>query len=151
MDQNRLALLMNEIDRQGGINDFSAPSPAVPIDLFFQGNDDPGSIGCNIPDDEYPGIGKFYEVLKSIQIRNDVQAVLVRIYEVEDGMWPFSDEVYILTSASLEEVKSWVADLFPAEVYGDSERNDGKDWESVKPLSGPDLLPGMNAFYVWWD
>lgn len=33
---------------------------AVPLDLFFEGNDDPGSIGCNLSDPR-PNIQQFYQ------------------------------------------------------------------------------------------
>lgn len=151
MIKSKAEALIKEIEQQGGTEDFNAPRPAVSVDLFFKDNDDPGSLGCNIPEDEYPGLHKFYEVLKEIRSRDDVQDVLMKIYEVEDDFWPFSDEVYILTSASLNEVESWVKELLPSKVYSDDNRTDGKDWKSIRPPKGPDLLQGMRAYYVWWD
>ena len=39
----------------------------VPIDRFFAGNDDLGSIGCNL--DPHPGIDRFRQVLTGLLAR----------------------------------------------------------------------------------
>ena len=46
----------------------------------FEGNDDLGSIGCNLLD--HPGPAHFYEVLRSIRDRSEVHGVWVGITEV---------------------------------------------------------------------
>jgi hypothetical protein len=48
----------------------------------------------------------FYEVLRGIRTKPDVQNVLVRVCEYGDpNSWPYTDTVYILTSAQLSEVQ----------------------------------------------
>src|SRR3954453_1549975 len=71
----------------------SVPDPIVPIDRFFDGNDDPGSIGCNLI--EHPGINQFREVLVGLTQRADVEAVYAQIAELDPGedSWPFTDTV----------------------------------------------------------
>jgi hypothetical protein len=151
MDNKKRLELIQEIERQGSVNDYAARSPAVSVEAFFDGNDDLGSIGCNIPNDEHPGLHKFNEVLRKINKRKDVQCVLIKIYDIEEGAWPFSDEVYILSSASLGEVREWIEELCPSNVYDDLTRNDGKTWKAIKPHNGPELQEGMKAYYIWWD
>jgi hypothetical protein len=121
------------------------PLPLVSLEDFFYGNEDYGSIGCNIP--EHPGPQVFFEILKRIRLRDDVQDVLVEINEVEESdetMWPFADRVYILTSGSKEEVEGWAAPLMPDEIeegyaYGEH------------TASAPALKQGMKIYSVWWD
>jgi hypothetical protein len=68
------------------------PEPWIAsIDVFFDGNDDYGSIGCNLAD--HPGIDVFREVLLGILDRADVAAVYAQISEIDPGeeYWPFAD------------------------------------------------------------
>ena len=116
---------------------------AVSLEDFFTGNDDLGSIGCNLGD-EQPPIGRFYESLLEIRNRPNVQDVLVRIYAQEDpDSWPYTDTVYIISSATAEEIESWVSDLLPDEI--------APEWIYGKPPAAPDLHAGMTACSVWWD
>jgi len=41
-----LSDLLAEIDRRGGYETGVGPEPVVSLELFFEGNDDLGSIGC---------------------------------------------------------------------------------------------------------
>ena len=50
--------------------------PVVTLEDFFEGNQDEASIGCNLVD--HPGVDRFYETLRGIRDRADVQDVLVR-------------------------------------------------------------------------
>lgn len=116
---------------------------AVSLEDFFQGNDDLGSIGCNLGD-EQPPISQFFRILTKIRSKSEVQDVLVRIYEYDDpDSWPYADTVYIITSASLEQVKQWIYELQPGEV------NPG--WMYGRPAAAPKVLAGMTPYSVWWD
>ena len=139
------------IPKSGTIEDFIAdtnkptePSPVVSLEDFFEGNRDLGSIGCNLTD--HPGISKFYEVLKGIRSKDNVQDVLVEIYSIDDrhGMWPNSEIVYIITSANQTDVEKWMKPLKPDEIF--------EGWSSKKPPSAaPKLKDGMNVYAAWWD
>src|SRR6266496_334692 len=81
------------------------PSPLVTLEEFFIGNDDYGSIGCNLT----PMLGPqfFFEKLKFIRSQPSVQDVLVEVIEVEEEdptMWPFADRVYVFTDRTPEDV-----------------------------------------------
>ena len=118
--------------------------PVVTLEAFFVGNDDPGSIGCNLSD--HPGTDEFYRVLRSVRTRPDVQDILIEIYEVDEDdleLWPFSERVYIFTSASQAEVEGWVAPLQPDEV--------AEGWRDGIPDAAPDLECGIKVYGVWWD
>jgi hypothetical protein len=117
--------------------------PTLTLEEFFEGNSDLGSIGCNLPD--HPGVDCFYDVLRTIRARGDVQDVLVGISEdMGDEEWPFSDSVYILTSAPAEEVARWVAPLQP-DPLGEP------GYFPAPPPEAPQLKPGYVAYTVWWD
>lgn len=115
----------------------------VSLEDFFTGNDDLGSIGCNLGDDQ-PSIQDFFETLKEIRSKPQVQDVLVRIYDYDDpASWPYTDTVYVLTSAPLDEVEEWVAPLHPDEVH--------VEWMYGKPGAAPEMKKGVTPFSVWWD
>jgi hypothetical protein len=143
MDLKLRAKLIETIKQQG-LPTGKGPVPVVTLEEFFTGNDDLGSIGCNLM--EHPGTGAFYETLRAIRSRPEVQDVLVGIYEVEEAdesMWPFSEHVYILTSAPQTEIESWMVALQPDEI--------GQGYTFGTPRAAPELKPGMHPWTAWWD
>ena len=81
------------------------PPQIVPIERFLDGNDDIGSIGCNLM--EHPGIDAFRHAFTELQRRPDVQAIYARISELDpgDGSWPFTDTVLVIGSIPVEELQ----------------------------------------------
>src|SRR4051794_17143456 len=115
MDAHKRGLLIEAIKQQGWPNP-SHQLPIVSLEEFFTGNDDEGSLGCNLID--HPGMRFFYDTLRTIREKPMVQEVLIEIAEVEESdesMWPFSECVYILTSASQADVEAWMEPLQPDE------------------------------------
>ena len=116
------------------------------LEDFFTENGDYGSIGCNLS--AHPGPLAFFKTFKEIRDRAAVQDVFVEINEMvgdeEDPQtWPFSDRVYILTSARLEDVKEWVAKMQPDEV--------DEGWGNGVPANAPTLRNGVKVYGIWWD
>jgi len=141
--------LIEKIRKQGNLNDPKAPPILVTLEDFFDGNDDVGSITANLTDS--PGPQRFCEVLKGIRSKPGVEDVLVRIRMVEsDDSWPYSDTIYVLTTAKSEEVKAWVKELRPDEVYDSTARGLVPDWPPDMPFPRP-LSAGVRIVYVWWD
>jgi hypothetical protein len=133
--------LRAEIARQGWAED--GPEPVVSLELFFDGNDDPASIGCNLPD--HPGSARFYDVLCSIRDRPEVDSVWVGISDLmAPDEWPFSDHVYVVTRASPTEVGSWAADLSP-------ERPGDAWWNGEPPFQEIRIQPPARLVTLWWD
>src|SRR5688572_12361993 len=116
----------------------------VSVDAFFEGNDDEGSIGCNL--DPHPGLERFRSVLKGVRDRPEVQDVFVGVSEVpdrDDDSWPFSESVFVLTSAPRSKVATWMRALEPDEVDAPPAGLE------VGPL--PTSRPGMKLTWIWWD
>ena len=93
------------------------PEPqVVPIGRFFDGNDDLGSIGCNL--DPHPGIDRFRQVLTGLLARPDVQAVYARIAELDpgEGYWPFTDMVLVVGPVPADDLRAAVSGLHPDDV-----------------------------------
>jgi hypothetical protein len=71
-----------------GLPDPGRPLPLVTLERFFVGNDDYGSIGCNLT----PMLGPqfFFEQLKLIRSQPNVQEVFVEITDVAKDLntWP---------------------------------------------------------------
>lgn len=117
--------------------------PVVSLELFFEENNDIGSIGCNLLD--HPGIEKFYSILKQIRNKTNVQDVLVEIMEYDEGdeIWPFSERVYILTDAEEDEVIKWVKQLEISEI--------SQGYMYGQPKVAPKLREGYKVYSLWWD
>ena len=119
------------------------PEPQlVLIDQFFEGNDDEGSIGCNLA--PHPGIGVFREKLLGLAKRPEVTAVYALITELDPGddSWPFSDTVVVTGTLTPEALQTAIAVLQPDEVgpadpdaIGTSLSQEDKD----------------RALVAWWD
>src|SRR5215468_12719267 len=93
------------------------PEPqTVPIEEFFDGNDDEASIGCNLVD--HPGIHVFRSVLLGILGRTDVVAAYVQISEVDPGeeSWPFADWVFVVGTISRNDLANALRPLQPDDV-----------------------------------
>ena len=136
--------LLAEIERQGGFVSGDGPEPVVSLESFFEGNDDPGSIGCNLID--HPGAQQFYAVLRGVRERSEVHDVWIGISEVlGDDEWPFSDHVYVVTSASPDDVLRWTVALKPEPEAASGWWN---DVPPAKPIPTPE---GMNVLTLWWD
>jgi hypothetical protein len=142
MDKTKRFELIEKVKQQG-IYSRNLPDPVVSLEDFFTGNDDPGSIGCNT---DHSGPKFFKEPLLAIRAKPNVQDVLIEIYEVEEEdetIWPFSERIYILTSASREEVQGWLAPLTPDSVE--------EGFAFGVPIAAPPLWPDVKVYAVWWD
>jgi len=135
VDQEKSDALKRELESQ--------PEPQmVPIDRFFDGNDDEGSIGCNLV--PHPGIGLFRETLLGLLQRPDVAAVYALITELDpsDDAWPFSDTVVVTGTLTSEALKAAIAALQPDEVGPADPDALGTS------LSHADR---SSALVAWWD
>lgn len=128
--------------RNGDPNEPSTPRPLLTLDEFFDGNTVAGSIGCNL--DPTPTPAEFRELLESIRVRADVADVRVQITMFDDPDWPFSDTVWIITSAPPEQVRSW----FPQELAPDDLWADFPADQSFEECKVP---AGHRAVACWWD
>jgi hypothetical protein len=114
----------------------------VPIDRFFDGNDDEGSIGCNL--EPHPGVSLFKETLLGLTRRPDVVAVHAVIAEADPGedAWPFTDTVLVVGTLDSESLAAAVSELEPDEV--------GPADADAISVAGR-IPPGASAFVIWWD
>jgi hypothetical protein len=124
--------------------DFSdQPEPqVVPIAHFFDGNDDLGSIGCNL--DPHPGIERFRTVLTGLLARPDVKAVYAQISELDpgEGSWPFTDTVLVAGTIPANALRQAVEVLQPDEVCA-------ADQFGVSPSIGE--RHASPVMVIWWD
>jgi hypothetical protein len=132
-----------------------AAYPVVPLDLYFEGNEDPASFAPNL--DPHPGIPRIYAVLAGIAQRTDVSAVVVQIDEVLDPpAWPYAAAVYVITSSDAAEVHHWAASIEPDELSPDSEENYGwlgyADRDRATPPPGaPEVPERYRPVTLFWD
>lgn len=123
------------------------PPPVVTLEEFFEGNPDPYSIAVNLAD--HPGLLFFYERLKAIRAREDVQDVFVNIYDLSDiifnreGGWPYSENTHILTSAPEEAVQRWAEELLSDGA--------GEGWPYGESSIVPVPKPGFKWWWLSWD
>lgn len=90
----------------------------VPVEEFFDGNDDLGSIGCNLV--EHPGIDVFRDTLIGIARRADVVVVYAAIAEVDpgEGSWPFADTIFVVGTIPRGELAEILAVAARRNRYG---------------------------------
>jgi hypothetical protein len=93
------------------------PEPwLVPIDRFFDGNDDAGCIGWRVT--PYPGIEIFRDLLTGLSRHPKVQAAYARLVELElnEAVWPSADLIFVVGTISADEVRNILGPLHPREV-----------------------------------
>lgn len=114
----------------------------VAIETFFDGNDDLGSIGCNLM--QHPGIDVFRSTFERIANRPDVEAIYAQIAEADPGedCWPFADTIFVIGSIPIGELASELAALEPDEV------GSATDFGMPPELEGKHASPVLAA---WWD
>ena len=115
----------------------------VSLEDFFEGNNDQESIAPHIFDAERTSPQIFYRKLSELKNLDQVDDVFVRIQDVEDSDWPFTDTVYIISKLSVEEIRSKLTDLHPDEIY--------EEWMYGQPINAPEVKDGFSIFSVWWD
>ncbi len=148
---NNRAKLLIKIFEQGfrtpGLS-HSQPPPVVTLEDFFEENPRKVSIAPNLGND-HPGLDFFYERLKNIRAREDVQEVLINIYDLSDIIfnntngWPYAENVHFLTSASKETVKSWTQELFASGII--------EDWPYGKSAFAIDSHDDFKWWSIAWD
>jgi hypothetical protein len=142
-DETLRQALIEKVRQQGEPDPAQRRGPVVSLEDFFTGNNDLGSIGCNLL--VHPGMATFYRILQEVRNCSEVQDVLIGITDLEDteGVWPFSDSVYILTRVPARKVARWLRRLHPDEVA---------DAPAASPPERlPDLLPDHAVLLAWWD
>lgn len=137
-----LERITERVGRHGDVNDRETPRPLLTLSEFFEGNDVIGSIGCNLIPTPVPA--QFYDLLKRIASRDDVADVRVQVTMFDAPEWPFSDTVWIITSASTEAVVDW----FEEAVRPDECRAGWLGDLKFEPCPVP---PGMQPIGCWWD
>lgn len=63
---------------------------------------------------------------------------MIEIYEVEEGVWPFSEKIRIVTKLNLEDLEYITEELCYDEIWK----------EEISNVSVPD---GYTAYSLWWD
>lgn len=133
--------ITERVNRLGHPDEPDTPRPLLTVDEFFDGNAEVGSIGCNL--DSAPTPDEFHALFRTIAQRQDVLDIRVQITAFDVPEWPFSDTVYIMTSAAPDEVATW----FPEHLKPD-ETWMGFGDQSFERYQIPD---GVQPVACWWD
>lgn len=133
--------ITERVKRLGHPDEPDTPRPLLTIDEFFEGNTEVGSMGCNL--DSAPAPEAFYSLFRTIAQRPDVKDIRVQITAFDVPEWPFSDTVYIMTSATPEEVAGW----FPEHLKPD------ETWVGFvdQPYEPYQIPNGARPIGCWWD
>lgn len=136
-----LQRITERVGRLGHPDDPDTPRPLLSVEDFFVGNTTTGSIGCNLESAPAPDV--FHTLFNSILQRPDVSDIRVQVTMFDDPEWPFSDTVYVMTTATPEEVMSWFPEaLRPDETWA------GFSDQAFEPY---DVPTGMHPIGCWWD
>jgi hypothetical protein len=135
--------ITQRVNRHGDVNEPATRRPLLTLDEFFEGNDVDGSIGCNL--NPMPAPAEFRVLLERIAARRDVADVRVQITMFDDpDSWPFSDTVWVITSASASDVAAW----FDEDVRPD---NCWEGWTDGTAFEQCEVPAGMRPVACWWD
>ncbi len=124
------------------------PAPTVSLDLYFEGNNQEGSIAPNQWGEGRPSVAEMYGRFKAIADRPDVQVVLVGLhFDWNDDQfpedWPPAENIHIYSSATEAEVGEWVDGLHCDGV--------GAGWPYGEPRNAPKPKEGFTVYTVFWD
>ena len=139
-----LERITERVSRNGDVNSEATPRPVLTLAEFFEGNNEPGTICCNL--ESQPTAADVYQRLKDIAARPNVADVRVVVTQFDVPEWPFSDTVLVITSEPPEEVRKWFDEEFHLSEcwtgeYGDVETN-------VEPYPVPE---GMKTVVCQWN
>lgn len=119
----------------------------LPPSLYFDGYDEPE---CTIAANNIEPIStsRFLSRLQEIQQRPDVSAVFIRFYDYDDAeqsedCWINSDSIYLVTTASLQDVKEWFRDFEVTDVWAEG--------DCSRFIGLPGISDGSRLVAVWWD
>lgn len=119
----------------------------ISLNDYFRGNDEDNCIilantSVNLSSKE------FEKFLRALKRKDNVMDVFIRFYDYEDAVcyedaWINSDTVFVITSADIQEVKSWFQELEPSSVNEEMCLN--------KVVNSPYIPEGYRIINVWWD
>lgn len=139
-----LQRVTRRVFKNGNPEDREVPTPLLTPEEFFAGNDEVGSIGCNLPSVPHPN--RFAQVLEGIREREDVSDIYVQVTCVDSPgeEWPFSDTIWIMTSEDPATVRSWLPDdLAPDECW--------QGWIKGYKYEPVEIAPGHHPVAIWYD
>ena len=137
-----LERITKRVNRNGDPDDPRTPTALLTLAEFFDGNDVVGSIGCNLIPTPTPA--EMREVLEGILERPDVKDIRVQVTMFDDPEWPFSDTVWLMTSAPTSEIAGW----FPDDLAPDDVWEGWQEGVSYEPYEVPE---GVRPVACWWD
>jgi hypothetical protein len=138
----RIDEITERVNRNGDVNDLQTPRPLLTLEEFFDGNDVVGCICCNLLPTPTPA--EVFENLKGIRARPDVADVRVQVTMFDSPDWPFSDTVWVMSSAAPDAVKSWFEAAFTPDECA-------AGWVPGTTYEPMDVPAGMQPIYCWWD
>ena len=136
-------ILASKLAVCGELDQSQRVSPALTLEEFFDGNNDEGSIGCNLL--PHPGLAAFRQIFSSLRENPDVADIRFPVVEWGDDLdWPFTDKAFVVTKLQANEVRRRVASLSPDEV-GEL------DCAEFKNFDGLVVPTGFHVVLIWWD
>lgn len=116
--------------------------PLVSLEEYFEGAEDTAGLLCNSmaePDNE-----TVLRTFLSIRDLPEVYDIRVAITQCDDGEWPFSDKVVVVTNADNEMVLTWLPEGFEPD----------RIWEGYSDELKSEVIeapPGYRAVWLWYD
>ena len=139
-----LARVTRRAMRNGDPGHKNVPVPLLSLEEFFEGNDEVGSIGCNLTSE--PGPGEFYDLLRNIRLKLEVSDIRIQITCVDrpGEDWPFSDTIWFVTTAEPERVRDWFPEhLAPDEIW--------EGWNRGVTYDPCSIPAGQRVIAAWYD
>jgi len=144
IDQSKKEALIEHIKQRHISNDIEI---LLSPDMYFDGYDEGHCTICANNSDSI-STSRFAARLREVAAQPGVSAVFVRFYDYSDAegsedCWIGSDSIYLVTKASLDEVREWFSDFEVSDVWLESD---------LTKFDGLSKIPdGFHLVAVWWD
>ena len=144
MDEQKKAALISRMGPLEAYNGGAAPRvmPMITLEQYFDGAEGEAGLLCNshvAPDND-----TVLATFKSIRDRPEVHDIRIAITQCDNGEWPFSDKVVVVTRASEDEALGWLPPGFePDETWeGDVDH---------LPAEKIEVPSDYRKLWLWYD
>lgn len=114
------------------------------LEDFFEDRDDKGSFAADFYENDF-GAAQFYSAFKDLRSKNEVQDVLIQVFDYDDPIeGPYGDTAIVITSLNESVLVDYMGEQCPTEI---AELADTDELRTYLPETDD----GMRVIALWWE